>query len=214
MCDLNARDVGKEFQVVSVFTLELRLFPANHRKFAMFAESQLQVFRQALLAFTIAETERFIADHPGETFYAFAYDCNLFYGETSLCLNTEEFAAETLRRYQEEYPEHYQNEDDRQDLRYNTGDWQYQCFATGYVMSEDDINAATGYDEDLDGDEFSARAEQALSQLMAAVRQTLAEFVQSDAFRRIPKTADFVAFATDHDDEGVDWAQVIRIKAA
>ena len=59
-------------------------------------EEKTKIQRQ-LLQFTCEKTAAFLAEHPSETFYAFAYDCNTEYGQVSLCLNSEEFFQEGLR---------------------------------------------------------------------------------------------------------------------
>ncbi|MEG7759807.1 DUF4303 domain-containing protein, partial [Listeria monocytogenes] len=76
------------------------------------------------------------------TYYAFAFDCNAEYAEINLCVNTEKAFAETLARYQNgKYSENYQTEEEIQELKYNTGDWKYQCFDTFYVFSEEELTA-------------------------------------------------------------------------
>jgi len=99
-----------------------------------------QYFKNHLLEFTKEEVKKFLELYPHKVFYAFAYDCNAEYAEVNLCFNTEEDFLETLESYQKgEYSEHYKSEESIMELKYNTGDWNYQCFATLEVMTGDEL---------------------------------------------------------------------------
>jgi len=153
-------------------------------------ESRKQEIANQLLAFTEKEVVDFLAEHPDEKFYAFAFDCNAEYAEVNLCLNTEEVFRKTLNEYQSEYPEDYQSESDLLDLKYNTGDWEYQCFATTYIMEEDEMDA-------LYGDDVDAQ----LTEFMEIFYQVLADFRKSTVYATIPKTDAFKLICLDHDDD-------------
>lgn len=139
--------------------------------------------------------ENFLDEHQGLSYYCFAFDCNAAYAEINLCLNTESDFRATVRAYQEgPYGEGYRNEEDLRALRYNPGDWKYQCFETVYVLEEDEIERLYGDDD-----------EALIREMMAFSYELLALFTATDTFRRIPKTEDFRVLCTDHD-EGVDDA--------
>ena len=73
-----------------------------------------------LLEFTKNEVLQFLAEHPNEVFYAFAFDCNAEYAEVNLCFNTEEAFSKTLADCQNgKYKDSYQTEEEIYDLRYN-----------------------------------------------------------------------------------------------
>ncbi|MBC1533478.1 DUF4303 domain-containing protein [Listeria seeligeri] len=98
---------------------------------------------QNIINFVINSVEKFLSGNPDLTFYAFAFDCNVEDAEINLCLNTEEAFFETLAFYQSgKFAEQYQTEERMQDLKYNTGDWKYQCFETFYVLNEEEVESA------------------------------------------------------------------------
>lgn len=133
----------------------------------------------------------FLDAHQGERYYCFALDCNAAYAEINLCLNTEEAFEDFLNRYRQgpcagpsESPE------DLLDLRYNTGNWKYQCFETFYTLEEDRLQARYGDDE-----------EALLRDMTAFNHDLLKRLLATDAFRRIPKTDDFRVLCIDHDED-------------
>lgn len=154
------------------------------------SESRMQELKKQLLAFTEKETADFLKEHSNEEFYAFAFDCNAEYAEVNLCFNTEDAFKETLDFYQEKYSADYQDEESILDLKYNTGDWEYQCFATMYIMEEDEMIAL--YDDDVDAQ---------LTELIEIFYQALADFRKSDVFASIPKTESFKLICLDHDED-------------
>ena len=157
--------------------------------------------KQAIVAFSIQGVERFLQANPGLEFYAFAFDCNAEYGEINLCLNTEEDFSTTLERYRTEYPDRYQNAEYVRDLRYNTGDWEHQCFDTLHVFTHEELDAifrSMPEDDDLSWQRF-------VEHLLMLFTEALRDFTQTEAYRNIPKTPSFMAFCIDHD-EDVDAA--------
>lgn len=147
-----------------------------------------------LLAFISSEVNNFIQDHPDEAFYAFALDTNAAYGEVNLCFNTEPMFAKTLSDYQNgRYGEEYQQPQDIWQLRYNTGDWDYQCFATLYLIDDGALE---------DGDECE--------QFMHYVCRSLIDYLQTDGFKAIPKTVNFKVLCIDHDEDIVDAQQRLQ----
>lgn len=150
-----------------------------------------------LLKFTTNSVKQFLADHPGLTFYAFAFDCNAEYSEVNLCFNTEHDFRITLNYYQKgQYSEYYQSEEDIAELKYNIGDWQYQCFDTLYVMTEKEM-----------AEIYSQNTEQQVDDLMTVFCQTLIAFTKTDVYATIPKTDDFKIICIDHDEDLHDAEQ-------
>lgn len=159
------------------------------------AEEKTKIQRQ-LLQFTCEKTAAFLAEHPSETFYAFTYDCNTEYGQVSLCLNSEEFFQEGLSRSRAEFPEYYSSEEDIREYRYNTGNWQYQCFDTFTFIEEDEIDHIHGQIDGGNIDEWFAL----IGEFRTMCRETVREFAGNDVFAQIPKTAGFLAYAVDHEE--------------
>lgn len=143
----------------------------------------------------------FLDQHPGLRYYCFALDCNAEYAEINLCLNTEEAFSSFLKRYRESpYAGPSSTQADQIDLRYNPGNWDYQCFATFYALEEDELARRYGDDD-----------ETLLREMMAFNQSLLDLLVRTDAFRRIPKTEDFRVLCIDHDEEVADaLARTIR----
>lgn len=147
--------------------------------------------KQEILQQAQQDINTFLDAHKGLAFYCFALDCNAEYAEINLCLNTEEDFQETLRRYQSgPYGEHYQEEEDIASLRYNPGDWAYQCFETYYVMQEDELEKAYGEED-----------ERKVEEMMQFSFELLAGICDTQAYARIPKTADFRVMCIDHDQD-------------
>jgi uncharacterized protein DUF4303 len=61
-------------------------------------------------------------------FYGVAVYMDAYYGTPGFYANTEESFQRTLVQYRQKYPESYSHSDGIRDLRYNTGDWEYQSF--------------------------------------------------------------------------------------
>ena len=151
----------------------------------------LEERKQALLPLVQTAVETFLKEHPDLSYYCFAFDCNAEYAEINLCFNTEADFAQTLERYQSgPYGDSYRSEEDILDLRYNPGDWQYQCFATFYVLEEEALAALYGEDED-----------RLLAEMMRFNCELLALFCKTDTFARIPKTENFRVLCIDHDED-------------
>ncbi|HBE6260432.1 TPA: DUF4303 domain-containing protein [Escherichia coli] len=146
-----------------------------------------------ITAFTEQEISKFLQEHPGLTFYAFALDCNVEYGEVNLCLNTEAGFEKSLSYYKDSDPEHYSSSEAIFDLKYNTGDWDYQCFATTYLFSDDEQMQITEEDRDA-----------WLVSLLQICNESLDKITKTPAFKQISKTKDFISFCIDHDEDVVD----------
>lgn len=160
----------------------------------------IESVKQQVLAFTIAETERFLAQHPNLVFYAFAYDINAEYGELNLCLNTEEDFANTLAYYQNgEFADNYTQASQIIDLKYNTGDWEHQCFACLYPIEE-----ATFAQIYATVDDPASLCEPLAAEILQLFNECLEAFKLSPTYAKINKTANFIAYSIDHDEEVED----------
>ena len=146
--------------------------------------------KKELLSFTKESVSQFLKANGDLTFYAFGFDCNADYAEVNLCFNTEISFEKTLRSYQSgEYAEHYQSEESINELKYNFGDWEYQCFATTYVLTDDES-------ADIYGDDIEKQADD----LMKLFCDVLLDFMFTEEYSNIPKTENFKVLCCDHDE--------------
>lgn len=144
-----------------------------------------------ILAQLEADTNAFLEQNPHLTFYSVGFDCNSEYASVLLCFNTQEDFEDTLKHYQTGlYQEHYQSQEDILDLRFNTGDWDYQDVASYTTFSEQEL-------EDLYGDDI----DQLCEDMMAFNYELLKEFVCSKSYQAISKTQDFCPICIDHEDD-------------
>lgn len=84
--------------------------------------------------------KEFAESHPDEIFYAFAIDADM------LCLNSEECFNQTLEQYRSQYKGKFQDDSEIEDLKSNTGDWEYQGFF--------DLEDEHGFDGDAYADHY------------------------------------------------------------
>lgn len=154
-----------------------------------------------LVNFTTKSVKKFLKENSKLTFYAFGYDCNAEYAEVNLCFNTEEAFEKTLKSYQKgEFAESYQSDEDIEDLKFNTGDWDYQCFDSIYLLSDKEL---TKIFNQLPEDNYVSW-NQFLQELMEIFCEALLEFSQTDVYKSIPKTEDFRVICIDHDEDVSD----------
>ena len=168
--------------------------------------------KNKLLNFTIQEVKIFLIENPNLEFYAFAFDCNFEYAEINLCFNTEADFAKTLAHYKTgEFSSYYQSEKEINDLKFNTGDWNQQGFASINVLTEDEL---TKIFNDLPNDDYKSWKE-FLDCLTKAVCECLIDFTNTETFNGIPKTQDFLAFCIDHDEDfetAIERIENVRLK--
>ena len=137
------------------------------------------------------DTEEFLAAHPELKFYSVGLDCNSEYGTMLLCFNTQEEFEKTLFKYQNgDFADSYQTAEEILDLKFNTGDWEYQDVASYQVFSSDELMAMFG--DDIDS---------LIECMMDFNYRVLKAFVATKAFNLIPKTADFQPICIDHEDD-------------
>jgi hypothetical protein len=138
--------------------------------------------------------EEFAKEHSNETFYAFSIDASL------LCLNSVERFEENLAVYQEKYPESYSKSEDIEDLKSNTGDWEYQGF---FSLEE-------GFDDNLYSEHYHLPMEQGIYEgedfeimmqstaYHQAMKALMQKILDSNVFDLLNKTSDFRAFLSEH----------------
>ena len=150
-----------------------------------------QQLKQAVVDFAVRGVEQFLQEHPGLEFYAFAFDCNAEYGEVNLCLNTEADFEETLRKLQasaksESYSTgDYQSAGEIRGVRYNTGNWEYQCFDTMYAFP----------------DQQGELSRKMAKRMLTLFQEALRDFTRTEAYQKIPKTPGFLVYCIDHDED-------------
>lgn len=137
------------------------------------------------------DTEEFLAAHPELKFYSVGLDCNSEYGTMLLCFNTQEEFEKTLFKYQNgDFADSYQTAEEILDLKFNTGDWEYQDVASYQVFSSDELMAMFG--DDIDS---------LIECMMDFNYKVLRAFVATEVFKIIPKTSDFQPICIDHEDD-------------
>lgn len=160
-----------------------------------------------LLKFTEMEIEKFLNEHSEKVFYAFAYDCNAEYAEINLCFNTEDEFEKTLEYYQNgKYSQHYKTDEQINELKYNTGDWKYQCFASTNVFTDNEL---TKIFQNFPDDDYKSW-QNFVEELMVLFTKTLIDFSKSKVFTKIPKTENFEFFCIDHDEDLEDVENRIK----
>jgi len=178
------------------------LFLIYFEENTMLSNVQKEKIQTNLLAFTQHQVAKFLAEHPNETFYAFAYDCQSESAEVNLCFSTESWFTAELNAITEKYPEYYSTKEEILDFKYNTGNFQYQCFATIYVLDNEELNAII---EPLSDKEDWDALNVFMAEIMQIIRETLALFEHSEIYQQITKTHDFICYALDHEDDPTDF---------
>ncbi|MGE8343485.1 MAG: DUF4303 domain-containing protein [Flavobacterium sp.] len=157
-----------------------------------------QKIKKDLIDFTDQRVKEFLDNNLNLEFYAFAYDCNAEYAEVNLCFNTMEDFGKTLHNYQNgRFSENYKTDEAIKGLKFNTGDWEYQCFDSINVLSEEELNNIYN---DLPDDDYKSW-NIFMEELMELFCECLIEFRNSGVYNSIPKTEDFVSFCIDHDED-------------
>ena len=160
--------------------------------------NQSEEIKKQIIDFTVQGVKRFLKENPNLEFYAFAFDCNAEYAEVNLCLNTELDFQETLKYYQTgESSKYYKSEQDIIGLKFNTGDWKYQCFDTLYVFTDKEL---TEISKELPDDEYKSW-NIFIRNLLELFTESLFEFTKTETYKKIPKSKDFIAFCIDHDED-------------
>lgn len=159
--------------------------------------------KEEIVAQISADMEIFLNEHPQMEFYALAFDCNTEYAEFLVCMNTEDDFEQTLRDYQEDDKRYCTDAASIRDLRYNPGDWEHTDISEIELFSEDEL--AAQYQDDI---------ERQCAELLQLCDEILAAFRETGVFKRIPKTADFISFCIDHDEDPADALARAGVKGA
>lgn len=157
---------------------------------------------QKIIEFAESGVVKFVDENPTLKFYSFAFECNAEYGEINLCLNTEEAFSETLSYYQKgESAQYYKENKDIQSLKYNTGDWKYQCFDTIYIFSDEELSTIFNniYPDGVNDDYLAW--EQFISKLLESFTESIIRFSKTAIFKKLNKTDDFNFFCIDHEED-------------
>ncbi|SQI38981.1 Uncharacterised protein [Leminorella richardii] len=147
------------------------------------------------------EVIRFVDAHPNEVFSAFAFDCNVHEEvELNLCLTTSKHLNEILHYYQTgANGAYYLSDAGILSLKYNTGDWKYQCFSSMNCI------------HDVAYDYFSVNGEEKYRYWIDLLSKVMADFMASPTFADIPKSEGFKVLVYDHEEEPED--SQIRLNA-
>ena len=159
--------------------------------------------KEAIITQISADMENFLNEHLHSAFYALAFDCNTEYVEFLVCMNTEDDFRQTLRDYQEDDKRYCTDAASIKDLRYNPGDWEHTDISEIELFSEDEL--AAQYQDDI---------ERQCADMLQLCDEILAAFRETDVFKRIPKTADFISFCIDHDEDPADALARAGVKGA
>ncbi len=162
--------------------------------------------KQELLQQLVADVEKFLSQHADKKFYAFAFDCSVYYGEILWAFNTEEDFAETLKYYQENYPnDNYadKNGEDYLSLKYGIGDWTYTHQSDAYYIWGDSDSGYEMYEKADEIDEENG-SDNLRGEVMNFYEELLLAFCQTPTYQSIQKTADFKVIFSDHDDNIYD----------
>ncbi len=135
---------------------------------------------QRLKMYSVEALKKFADEHPNETFYGFSIDA------TMLCLNSEESFAKTVGHFAPMEPS------DLRELRFNTGDWEYQGFA--------DLLSSGGFDEKAYEDHYGLDPQkQKGSAYSKAMDRLIDDLKACGAFDALKKAPDFFASRVEHD---------------
>ncbi len=163
---------------------------------------QFEKQKEQLLQQLEKDCTSFLKQNPQLSFYAMALDTNAEYAGILLCFNTEQAFQASLKQYQNgKYSQYYQTEEQIMDLRYNTGDWDYQGVASYTVFREEELLQM--YKEDY---------QRAYEEMMDFNYRLLQAFCDSDIFQSIPKEKDFKVLCIDHEDDVLEALQKTQEK--
>jgi hypothetical protein len=138
-----------------------------------------------MLDASVQAINEFSALHPNETFYSFGIDSNM------LCANSIECFETTLKKYQEKFPKSHNTLKEINELKMNTGDWEYQDF---YSLTEED-----GFNDDsYDSHYYKNSFFQKFSSYSIMMRLLLWKIKLSGAFDQLNKTKDFKIIRPEH----------------
>ncbi|MDH6363884.1 hypothetical protein M2139_000813 [Enterococcus sp. PF1-24] len=144
----------------------------------------MEIDTKKIVEFATNGVTIFLNDNPTLEFYAFAFDCNAEDAEINLCFNTEEAFSETLSHYQTgNNADYYKNEENIQRLKFNTGDWKFQCFDTLYVFDDEELTTIFNnlYPNGVQDDYQAWKS--FIKNSLESFTQTLIQFSKTDVFK-------------------------------
>ena len=147
---------------------------------------------QALAYAIVSEVDSFSKEHPEETFYGFALDCNAYYANVLFCLNTPEDLEESAREYSEEdTPSEIERQ--KADLEWSLGDWKYQGF---------NLDSSTWKGMEPFLEEFAELSnEEDTEKFLLTCCRALLSAETNGAFLPLRRTPDFRVACIDHDED-------------
>ena len=155
-----------------------------------------QQIKQTILDFASSGVQTFRQNNPGLVFNAFAFDCNAEYAEINLCFNTEEGFSKTLNNFRKKNPKDILNEEEVLHFKYNTGNWVYQCFDTTNILTDAQLDEIF---QTMPDDDYQTW-EKFIDDLKLLFTESLQSFIQTEIYKNIPKTKDFITYCIDHDE--------------
>ncbi|WP_261866074.1 DUF4303 domain-containing protein [Budvicia aquatica] len=144
-----------------------------------------------ILSFVRQRVDEFTREHQNEVFSGFAFDCNVYEGvELNLCFTTNGHLTDILHYYQTgEYQKYYLSEEGILGLKYNTGDWMYQCFSCMNCI------------EDHTYSYFRTDEQGKHTYWMELLSQVMVDFLATPEYAAINKSDDFSVLVYDHDED-------------
>jgi hypothetical protein len=142
-----------------------------------------------MLGASLTAIESFAKEHIAETFYAFAIDADM------LCLNSLQEFEKTLQQYALKWPEYMSDNQERDHLYMNTGDWAYQGF---YTLQDECGFCNDAYNDHYDQaamDEVVAQS----SEYALAMDCLLKAIEESDILCLLNRTENFRLFRAEHE---------------
>ncbi|MGR8932877.1 MAG: DUF4303 domain-containing protein [Gammaproteobacteria bacterium] len=147
---------------------------------------------EALLSAITSQVEVFAKNHPEETFYGFALDCNAYYADILFCLNTPESLEEAARKYADGGDEAAISHE-KEELEWGLGDWKYQGFNLDTPIWETEVPML---------DEFAELpSSQDTEKFLITCCRALMRAEKKGAFLVLRRTPDFKVACIDHDED-------------
>lgn len=142
-------------------------------------------FRHAKMkAYALKAIADFAETHRDETFYGFSIDA------TMLCLNSDEAFQRTIAEYRARGI-CLSSTQELEELRLNTGDWEYQGFG--------DLLQSDGFDQKAYEYHYALTAERQKSSPYAkAMDRLIEDLIEADAFRALRRTSSFFVTRVEH----------------
>ncbi len=165
--------------------------------------------KQALLQKIVTDIDRFLSRHSRKVFYAFAFDCSVYYGEILWAFNTEKALASSIKHYKEVDDEDeaalYDDKNGEMylSLRYGIGEWKHNTESKAYYIFGDGDACEEMYEKakKLDKENGSDNLNE---EIMAFFEELLLAFCQTPTYQAIPKTEDFKILLSEHNDNEID----------